>query len=106
MASYIVTMLKLDIFIIKLCVGGLKFILRRVHIYLYQTHHKCCIIFQPLGCHWEYQSFIKRLRKVIAIHWLWVHPVSTAFGIIISKECLIRKTATLTVRGGSFLEWF
>ena len=104
MASYIVTMLKLDIFIIKLCVGGLKFILRRVHLYLYQTHHKCCIIFQPLGCHWEYQNFTKRLGKVIAIHWLWVHPVSIWVNHRQGMSC--KKTATLSVKGGSFLEEF
>merc|ERR1712012_919034 len=40
-----------------------------------------------------------------AIHWFWVHPVSTALGINVGKGCLPRKAVTLTVRGGgSFLE--
>ena len=35
-----------------------------------------------------------------AIHWFWVHPVSTALGINVGKGCLPRKAVTLTVRGG------
>ena len=41
----------------------------------------------PLGI----SKFYKTTWVSHAIHWLWVHPVSTAFGIIIGKGCLVRK---------------
>ena len=45
-------------------------------------------------------NFTNRLGKVIAIHWFWVHTVSTALGINVGKGCLPRKAVTLTVRRG------
>ena len=49
MASYIVTMLKLDIFIIKLCVGGLKLILCCVHLCLLSNPSQMQHYFSAFG---------------------------------------------------------